>query len=197
MKLGAPPPVEREIAKEDAWDRYVEKFIKDYQLDDAQSETAWSILRECKRRARDHRTAKRDRYAEVQRALEDANRGSQPADVRAAKMRVWRQIEKSLNKPIMDLYVELQNRLDKIPTDAQRARVEGKSSVARRNAAASRSRNAKARDAAQAKEESGKQEEKPAATAEPAPKDNPPEKADPKKKVESTPSPKPDPPSPE
>ncbi len=123
-------PILREAGTESGWDEWVANFIQKYNLDESQADAARSILRECKQRARDHRNANRDKYAEVQRRLDDASLGSQAADVRVAKLRVWKQIERSLNKPIMDLYQELQARVNRIPTDAQRLRVDGKEALA-------------------------------------------------------------------
>jgi hypothetical protein len=115
-------PIKRVTPTEDAWDRYVEDFIRDFRLDDSQSDSAYSILKECKRRARDYRNGKRSEFAQVQDRIKDANRGNQSPNVRTAKLRVWKQIERKLTQPIHDLFLELQTRLERIPTDAQRAR---------------------------------------------------------------------------
>jgi len=120
----APPPPDaeqRELPQEHMWDRYVEEFIRDFNLDDSQSEAALSILRECKQRAQDYRNNKRDDFRQVEERLRDAKRADQSPDVRASKLKVWKQIERSLNKPILDMFLELQERLEPIPTDAQRA----------------------------------------------------------------------------
>jgi hypothetical protein len=115
-------PVPREgPPREHMWDRYVEEFIRDYNLDDSQSEAAHSILRECKQRAQDYRNSKRSEFRQVEERMRDAKRGDQTPEVRTNKLKIWTQIERSLNKPILDLFQELQNRLEPIPTDAQRA----------------------------------------------------------------------------
>jgi hypothetical protein len=103
------------------WDRYVENFIRDYKLDDQQSEAARSVLKECKQRAEDYRQSKRSEFAQVQEHLRDANRPERSPEARASMLRVATKVQRSLNKPILDLFQELQNRLEPIPTDAQRA----------------------------------------------------------------------------
>jgi hypothetical protein len=115
-----PPIVEKILPAETAWDSYVREFREDFKLDDSQSEAALSILKECKQRASDYRQSKRREYAQVEEQLRSANRQDLSPDARKAKTRVWYQIEKALNKPILDLFQELKTRLDVIPSDSQR-----------------------------------------------------------------------------
>ncbi|MCB9850599.1 MAG: hypothetical protein H6817_07825 [Phycisphaerales bacterium] len=118
----APPmAIQREVPQEHMWERYVREFRQDYRLDDDQSEAALSILKECMQRAEDYRKSKRAEFAQVEERLRDANRADLSPEARTAKTRVWVQIERALNKPIVDLFQELKDRLEPIPTEAQRA----------------------------------------------------------------------------
>ncbi|HRX84092.1 MAG TPA: hypothetical protein P5572_03650 [Phycisphaerae bacterium] len=116
-----PIPVTNELASISMWDRYVENFIRDFRLDDQQSEAARSILKECKQRAEDYRRSKRQDFEQVQSYLNDANQADRSPEARTAMLRVATKIRDSLNRPIHELFNELQTRLEPIPTEAQRA----------------------------------------------------------------------------
>ena len=118
-----PPPSHSE-PQEDWWDGYVRNFIRKYDLDDAQSEAAWSILRECKERAASYKKSKAREFAKAADRLKQARDPKLPPEVQRVKTRLWRQEDKALKKPILDIFHELQKRLDKIPRDAQRKHVE-------------------------------------------------------------------------
>jgi len=114
--------------QEDWWDNIVQDFIKRYQLDNSQSEAAFSILRDCKERARTYRESKDKEFADLAKKIAELHRSSanEPPKLGREKRRLVAKLEKRLNKPITDLYKELMNRLDPIPTDAQRLRADGK-----------------------------------------------------------------------
>ena len=128
-KYDFPPPEQsiRERPQEDWWDTYVQEFIRKYRLDEAQSDAALSILRECKQRARDYRNSKEKEFLMVSQRLQEARQPGQSMDVRKKKLEVFEKLEKTLNQPILDLFEELKTRLDRIPTDAQKERADGKS----------------------------------------------------------------------
>ncbi|GJM23757.1 MAG: hypothetical protein DHS20C16_01720 [Phycisphaerae bacterium] len=93
---------------ETAWERYVREFIAAYYLDDAQAETAWSILREQRQLASDvRRTAQRHL---VQGPFIRGRPGIVAMSVPLP--------EEALDR-IGVLFDELCMRLDRIPTDAQ------------------------------------------------------------------------------
>ena len=117
-----PEPVSRERPQEEWWDSYVQEFIRRFELDDAQSEAALSVLRECKSRARAYRQSREKDFAQAGERLQQARSAGQPPEVQKAKIRIWTQIEKGLNKPIVELFQELKDRLERIPTDAQKER---------------------------------------------------------------------------
>ncbi len=88
---------------ESAWERHVREFIATYALDDAQAETAWSILREKRQQATDVRRSEQWRVARTAILV--------PLS------------ERSLER-IRGLFEELCRRLDRIPTNTQKKAAE-------------------------------------------------------------------------
>lgn len=88
----------------DSWQRLVETFCSEFNLDEAQRASAFSVLRDVQ--------ARRDQYL-----------ASHASDVEATQeiddFRLRRERMQELMKPIDSLYAELQSRLDKIPTSSQ------------------------------------------------------------------------------
>jgi hypothetical protein len=95
----------------DRWDVYVADFIAAHGLDESQQRTATSILREVKERARAHRDRHRLDIAKLERSIA-AGREEDQDQVQAELERLY--------GPIDDLFTELQERLSRVPTDAQR-----------------------------------------------------------------------------
>jgi hypothetical protein len=100
----------------DRWDLYVRGLISRFKLDPAQISQANAILSDSKSRATEYYFS---RKAEIEAASlrvkevqADPNLKSQVAEAR-------KQME-DLNKPIDTLYAEMQQRLNQIPTEAQR-----------------------------------------------------------------------------
>jgi hypothetical protein len=93
----------------DHWDWYVRDFIEKYRLDGPQSKQAMDILAESKKRATEYRLSHRPDYQGVANLLAD-NPKSAPA----------REKMKELGRPIEDLFLEMGQRLEKIPTESQR-----------------------------------------------------------------------------
>jgi len=88
---------------ESTWERYVRRFITQYQLNEGQAESCLSILREMKLRARAYSIAHGDELESIPKTA----RPYSPAFER-----------------IRELFNELKRRLDTIPTDHQRRQVE-------------------------------------------------------------------------
>jgi hypothetical protein len=88
----------------DPWDRYVNGFIRRYQLDEGQQASAQSVLQELKTR--------RDSYRETHAAEFEALRDMEDRDAR-------RESYQKLNEPLDSLFDQLQERLAKIPTRTQ------------------------------------------------------------------------------
>jgi hypothetical protein len=103
-------PIAAELS---AWDAYVERFIVDHRLDDAQRDAARSCLGELKARAIAHCDRRRD---EITR-LEDRIRGgaSDATELAGIKAKL---IE--LYGPVDEMFAELKERVEQIPTSAQR-----------------------------------------------------------------------------
>jgi hypothetical protein len=93
----------------DHWDRHVRVFIEQYRLNGPQSKQAMDILAESKKRATEYRLSHRPDYQAVADLLAD-NLSSAPA----------REKMKELGRPIEDLFLEMEQRLEKIPTESQR-----------------------------------------------------------------------------
>lgn len=108
--------------QEDEWELYVQVFIKKYELTEAQSEAAHSILRECKTRAAAYRLSKERDFAEAKKRLEDVRNSKQPAEITKTKEKVWTTVLQKLRKPVDDLFQELKDRLARIPTATQKKR---------------------------------------------------------------------------
>lgn len=104
---------------QDAWLRgyrnYVERFVKDYILDETQIEAATSILREIEARAEAH-------LASVKGAQNKINQRKAEAMGNAEWDAYRKQLKAGqvLNAPLSDLFDELKTRLETIPTEAQR-----------------------------------------------------------------------------
>jgi hypothetical protein len=98
----------------DLWEMYVRRFIQNYQLDQSQSNLAMQILEETKKRANEYLASRKDEYQKLQTQLASA------AGDQAASGEILKQIGE-LNKPVQeDLFNEMKQRLDQIPTEAQR-----------------------------------------------------------------------------
>ncbi len=114
--------VARQKPQEDDWDLYVRTFIEKYELNEAQSVSAHSILRECKTRAAAYRLSKERDFAEAKKRLADVQKSKQPAEITKTKEKVWKSVLEKLRRPVDDLFEELKGRLARIPTAAQKKR---------------------------------------------------------------------------
>jgi hypothetical protein len=95
----------------DPWDRYAADFIERYQLTASQADTAYRYAREAKQL--------RDRYLEKNlneyRRLDAALQSPGPKDLAAL-----RAAYEKLQAPVDRFYMQMQERLEKLPTRAQR-----------------------------------------------------------------------------
>jgi len=112
----------------DTWELYVKKFITDYRLDESQKTAALAILKDCRDRAKQYLESRKEDKARIDGLLIEA-RKSQPID--REKLREGSEGLRELNKPVGQLFNELKERLDKIPTEAQRAAFLGRSPTTR------------------------------------------------------------------
>ena len=91
------------------WDYFLRQFVQRYLLDDTQSQAAYSIARECKQRALEHRDRYRARLATLEKSVGDATEYTteQSAEFNA------------MYGPIDALFAEMKTRLEQIPTTEQ------------------------------------------------------------------------------
>ncbi len=98
----------------DRWEQYTVDFIHRYGLDDAQTESARSILRECRQRAIAHEERHRDRVVALEKKIAE---GAQTGDSNRNE-----QVQKEMREvfgPIDAIFSEMQTRLQKLLTSAQ------------------------------------------------------------------------------
>ena len=98
------------------WDRFLRQFVQRYVLDDTQTQAAYSIARECKQRALEHRDRYRARLATLEKSVgeETEYTPEQSAEFKA------------MYGPIDALFAEMKTRIDQIPTTEQVATAEEK-----------------------------------------------------------------------
>ena len=98
------------------WDRFVAEFIDAYALDESQQTTANSLLNELKERAIAHRDRNRDRIFKLEERIAAGKEGEDElAEIKRQLVELY--------GPIDDMFTELKNRLEALPTTEQRARV--------------------------------------------------------------------------
>ncbi len=112
-----PPDQTDQIALElQAWDRYVEEFIRIYALDEGQRDAVRSVLSELKDRAIAHRDRRRDDMADLEQRIETfTGNDDELADLKQQLTELY--------GPIDDMFQELKHRIEQIPTQKQRAKV--------------------------------------------------------------------------
>ena len=101
-----------------SWERYVRDFIRRYELDDSQQASALSVLRDL--------LAERRAFEQTRREELQAARHIEDADVRRRQVDATTQ---EIDREVTRLFAELRSRLDRIPTSAQKQRVERQSPV--------------------------------------------------------------------
>ncbi len=107
-------PTDSAMRSMDIWEMYVRRFISNYGLDKTQATQAWGILSDVRKRASEYITSRKDEYEKLQTQLAAA--GSDAKAAAAAREKIA-----ELNKPVQEgLFGEMKQRLDQIPTDAQR-----------------------------------------------------------------------------
>jgi hypothetical protein len=111
----AEQPSESDAVPLDKWESYVVAFIKDYALDPEQITSAWRIMGDLRARAERYKERHRDEYARLESKLAEA------ADAQQKEALIARRRE--LDQPLAQLFEELQVRLDRLLTNAQRGAV--------------------------------------------------------------------------
>jgi len=103
-------PPDQIVAELQAWDRYVADFIARHNLDEGQQNAALSILKELKERALAHRDGHRAEVIQLERRI--------AAGKTEDAQTVARELQR-LYGPIDEVFGELEERLQKIPTETQ------------------------------------------------------------------------------
>jgi hypothetical protein len=143
---GAPPAGEkpaaqtRPVGPKDEWTTYVENFIKRYQLDEAQQNTARKILRSLQEERDHYLSRKGDDIQVAEKKLKAAQTDDQRASARTELDR--------LNQPLERYFDQLKDRLNRIPSRKQRAAA-AQADMAARAKAESTSRPGKAGETGQ------------------------------------------------
>lgn len=102
------------------WERYVREFIARYQLDDAQQERAWLILRECQDRAERAMAKRKDTLDKALARLNAARAATEPE--RRGEIGALAELLDKLLQPLDAIFEEqLKPNLEKLPTRRQRA----------------------------------------------------------------------------
>lgn len=101
------------LSELDAWELYVDQFIRDYKLDEGQRDAARSCLDELRLRAKTHRERYRKDIAFLEVEILTHTGGEK--EFKHVKM-----LLDKLYGPIDDMFEELQRRINQIPTSKQR-----------------------------------------------------------------------------
>jgi len=126
--LGAttvPKPVVPKLI-EDMWELKVNSFIREYNLDAGQQQTARSILRELRAEADRYREKRKEEFARMDAKFKEVYQGPAKTDPEEQKkaaeaVRKLTEEKNQLEQPIrVELWNQLLARLDRIPTDDQR-----------------------------------------------------------------------------
>lgn len=102
------------------WQRYVEDFVKQFRLNEEQSQKAHQVLKSCQARAKDIQARKQAEFSRVMTELEAARKSSDRGKVKDLQNKL-----KEMREPIDRIFREqLKPRLEKLPTRAQRKAAE-------------------------------------------------------------------------
>ena len=105
------------------WEEYTRDFITRFQLNDEQTQKAWSICRECQNRAREYLRNKREIIVKIDERI-NVLRSAAP-DIVGDEIQRLQDRRDKLIEPIDQIFrKELMPRLDRLPTRAQRQAIE-------------------------------------------------------------------------
>ena len=117
----APEPLDQVEQELLAWDRYTEQFIELYKLDESQQATARSVLKEMKERALRYRDSNRNRIALIEKRIaEHSGSEEELAELKKDLIAVY--------GPVDEMFQELKDRLEGLPTAEQKAALSAGSS---------------------------------------------------------------------
>jgi len=119
------PPIVVDTIKLTIFDTFVEEFIKDYELDQGQIDTARSILKEFKAKATDIKAAKKEEFGRIA-----AEREAAMKKVDRKKIVELEQEQKKLLEPVYQLFGQMEERLKGLLNSAQLERYQAKHQAA-------------------------------------------------------------------
>ncbi len=110
----------------DFWEMYVKTFIEAFQLDQGQITLAYSVLNDMKARANAYRNDHAREFKEIRGNIERLSRSNttQPTEARMKQLKEYKSKLEKLNKPLLDMFEELKQRLMDIPTESQRKKAQ-------------------------------------------------------------------------
>lgn len=127
------------------WDQYVKDFIARYELNDAQTQKADLILKDCKSRASQYEASHKTEMEQLEQQTQALNTSTDKD--KAKKLAQLNERRERLAAPIDTIFEKvLKPRLDKIPTRAQRKAAESKAPAQKTREAAKKAAPEAAKD---------------------------------------------------
>ena len=117
------------------WEEYVKRFIEVYQLDAGQIPMAYSILNDVKAKAKSYRKDHSVEFAEIRRNINRLTQAGTTQPSKNKELKDWQAKQEKLEKPLLDMFSDLAQRLMAIPTEDQIKAVAGEQKPADPNAA--------------------------------------------------------------
>jgi hypothetical protein len=102
------------------WEQYVKLFIESFQLDSGQIPMAYSILNDMKTRAKAYRADHGREFVEAREMIAQLTRAGSTQPAKSKELKEWKKKLDKLEKPLLDMFSELKDRLMAVPTDEQR-----------------------------------------------------------------------------
>jgi hypothetical protein len=121
-KTPTAPPVEELMGPTSFsfWEQYVKLFIESFQLDSGQIPMAYTILNDMKTRAKAYRADHTREFAEARENIARLTRMETTQPAKNKELQEWKKKLEKLDKPLLEMFDELKERLMAVPTDDQR-----------------------------------------------------------------------------
>jgi polyhydroxyalkanoate synthesis regulator phasin len=120
-KLNADRAMRWQVSTDDQWEKYVERAVEYYELNEKQSNAAKGILQDCKQRAKAIRSEQWSKELRDNRVRQQLARRFSPDYFNSPVMFALDEEFEKLRQPISDLERELKRRIEGLPTSEQRA----------------------------------------------------------------------------
>lgn len=101
---------------EDIWESYVKRYGDVYQLNPDQRNAAYAVLQSSRAEVRSYRDSRKDEFSSLEKRLVEATVSGQTS----AKAIELRKSLADLERPVYDIFTAMRNRLEQVPTKAQR-----------------------------------------------------------------------------